>query len=117
MVGCANLALRWCDFRLGVVVAAERLATEMTRRLAARPKDRRQVVVLAHSMGGLVARHWLGPGGGAAHCRALITLGTPHRGAPKALDWLLNGVRLDPGPVAAMISYVWRRADDVAGEA
>src|SRR6478672_49230 len=25
-------------------------------------------------------------------CRAVITLGTPHRGAPKALAWLANGV-------------------------
>jgi hypothetical protein len=26
----------------------------------------------------------------------LITVGTPHRGAPKALDWLVNGVRVGP---------------------
>jgi hypothetical protein len=31
---------------------------------------------------------------GWRHCRALITLGTPTRGAPKALDWLVNGVGL-----------------------
>ena len=32
-------------------------------------------------------------------CRALITLGTPHRGAPKALAWLVNGVRGGAGRV------------------
>ncbi|HET8681285.1 MAG TPA: hypothetical protein VFM54_05355, partial [Micromonosporaceae bacterium] len=53
-----------------------------------------RVIVVAHSMGGLVARYWLGPLGGAPYCRALVTVGTPHRGAPKALDWLVNGARL-----------------------
>ena len=43
------------------------------------------MIVVAHSMGGLVARYWMGPLGGWRVCRALITLGTPHRGAPKAL--------------------------------
>ena len=52
------------------------------------------MVVVAHSMGGLVARYWLGPLGGWRHCRGVITLGTPHRGAPKALDTLVNGVRV-----------------------
>ncbi|MGH3934066.1 MAG: lipase/acyltransferase domain-containing protein, partial [Pseudonocardiaceae bacterium] len=53
-----------------------------------------RVIVVAHSMGGLVARVWMGLLGRWPWCRALITLGTPHRGAPKALDWLVNGVRL-----------------------
>ncbi|MGH8907605.1 MAG: lipase/acyltransferase domain-containing protein [Egibacteraceae bacterium] len=79
------------DFRQSVEVAAERLAATVEARLAER--DRR-VVVIAHSMGGLVARYWLGPLKGWPRCRALITLGTPHRGAPKALAWLVNGVRL-----------------------
>lgn len=43
-------------------------------------------------MGGLVARYWVAQAGGADVCRAIITLGTPHRGAPKALDVLANGV-------------------------
>jgi hypothetical protein len=107
----ADVVLFPYDFRLGVVAAAERLKAELTRRLANRPEKRRQVVVLAHSMGGLVARYWLGPGGGARHCTALITLGTPHRGAPKALDWLLNGVRVGPRPLAAVTSAL---LDDAA---
>ena len=42
----------------------------------------------------LVARYWAGVEGGWRHCRALITLGTPHRGAPRILGWLVDGVRL-----------------------
>jgi hypothetical protein len=43
-------------------------------------------------VGGLVARYWMGPLQRWRWCRALITLGTSHRGAPKALNWLVNGV-------------------------
>ncbi|WP_104815691.1 triacylglycerol lipase [Kitasatospora sp. MMS16-BH015] len=92
----ADLLLFPYDFRLGVQDAAERLAAELTARLAGETPGarRRRVIVLAHSMGGLVARYWLGPLGGAADCAALVTLGTPHRGAPKALELLVNGARV-----------------------
>jgi triacylglycerol esterase/lipase EstA (alpha/beta hydrolase family) len=40
----------------------------------------RQVVLVAHSMGGLVARAYLRRYGGARLCR-VITIGTPHRGS------------------------------------
>jgi hypothetical protein len=83
------------DFRLGIVPAAQHLADLVGKRLrqlwpGGDHTDR--VIVVAHSMGGLVARHWIGLGGGAACCRALVTLGTPHWGAPKALDVLANGI-------------------------
>ncbi|MEV0619504.1 hypothetical protein AB0I81_39725 [Nonomuraea sp. NPDC050404] len=88
----ANVLLFPYDFRAGVAVAAEELARRLRDRLG-RPEDNlRRVVVVGHSMGGLVARYWLGPLGGASSCAALITAGTPHRGAPKVLDWLWNGV-------------------------
>lgn len=92
----ANVVLFPYDFRQSITVAAERLAAEMKLRLNGwgERDQHRRVVVVAHSMGGLVARWWLGPLGGWRCCRALVTLGTPHRGAPKALDWLVNGVRL-----------------------
>jgi hypothetical protein len=83
------------DFRLGIEPAAQHLADRVEERLqqlwpGGDHADR--VIVVAHSMGGLVARHWIGRGGGDACCRALITLGTPHWGAPKALDILANGI-------------------------
>ena len=76
------------DFRRSVAVSAEVLGRAVT---AAVGESGRQVIVVAHSMGGLVARYWIGVCGGWRHCRALVTLGTPHRGVPRALDWLFNG--------------------------
>lgn len=76
------------DFRRSVAVSADVLGRAVT---AAVGDSGRRVIVVAHSMGGLVARYWIGVGGGWRHCRALVTLGTPHRGAPRALDWLFNG--------------------------
>jgi pimeloyl-ACP methyl ester carboxylesterase len=94
----ADVVLVPYDFRLGVLAAAEQLKSEIDSRLESLTSDARQrrVIVVAHSMGGLVARYWLGSLGGAPDCHALITVGTPHRGAPKALDWLVNGARIGP---------------------
>lgn len=91
----ANVLMFPYDFRRGVAHAAVRLRDEIDARLHGLSRSERagRVIVVGHSMGGLVARHWLGPLGGAPDCRALITLGTPHRGAPKALDVLVNGAR------------------------
>lgn len=114
----ASVVLFPYDFRLGVAVAAGRLRHEVDQRLAelAAQERRKRVIVVAHSMGGLIARFWLGPLGGARYCDVLVTLGTPHRGAPKALDWLLNGVRVGPGPVGALTSRLLRDATAVLQE-
>jgi len=50
-----------------------------------------KVIFLAHSMGGLIARYYAEVLEGWKNCRALITIGTPHRGSVKALDFLANG--------------------------
>ena len=52
--------------------------------------------LVCHSMGGLVARYFLEHLGGAEITRHLITIATPHRGAPKALNALVNGMGLGP---------------------
>jgi pimeloyl-ACP methyl ester carboxylesterase len=92
----ADVVLFPYDFRKGIAHAAERLKGEIDVRLAGLVSEARQrrVIVVAHSMGGLVARYWLGPLGGASDCEALITVATPHRGAPKAMNWLVNGARV-----------------------
>jgi len=54
-----------------------------------------QLVLVCHSMGGLVARWFAEQEGGAELIRALITIGTPYRGALKSALTLVNG--LDPG--------------------
>jgi len=51
-----------------------------------------KVIFVAHSMGGLIARHWVAQDTNNADCRGVITLGTPYSGAPKALDVLVNGL-------------------------
>jgi pimeloyl-ACP methyl ester carboxylesterase len=53
-----------------------------------------RVIVIAHSMGGLVARYYLDVLGGWTDCRALVTIGTPFRGSVKALNVLSNGHRV-----------------------
>ncbi|MCT9084500.1 lipase/acyltransferase domain-containing protein, partial [Streptomyces fulvoviolaceus] len=59
-----------------------------------------QLVFVCHSMGGLVARWYIEQCGGAEFTRKLITFGTPYRGAAKALEQLVNGVRKRIGPLS-----------------
>lgn len=54
-----------------------------------------ELILVCHSMGGLVARWFLEREGGAELTRCLITIGTPHRGSVKALNTLSNGI--EPG--------------------
>lgn len=67
-----------------------------------------KLVLLCHSMGGLVARWFAEREGGAEHIRAIVTIGTPHRGSLKALGALVNG--LDPlfGPLGRSLSALAR---------
>jgi pimeloyl-ACP methyl ester carboxylesterase len=57
-----------------------------------------RLVLLAHSMGGLVARYFLEVLGGWKQTRALITFGTPYRGSLNALGFLVNGFEKKVGP-------------------
>ena len=59
-----------------------------------------KLVLIAHSMGGLVSRWFLEECGGAEITRKLITLGTPWRGAAEAVGQLVNGVRKGIGPIS-----------------
>ena len=86
------------DFRQSIWKSAEALGREIAWRLERR---KRRVVIYAHSMGGLVAAWWWGMLGGHEVTEHIITLGTPFRGATKALDMLINGVRLGPLPLDA----------------
>ncbi len=78
-----------------------------------------KLILLAHSMGGLVARAYLRKYG-AGHVAKLITLGTPHYGTVTArLAWGENGRQMLPGnawlqclneaapglPVVSVLSY------------
>lgn len=52
-----------------------------------------KVVLMAHSMGGLVARYYTEVLEGWQDCRALFTFGTPYRGSLKAANFLANGYK------------------------
>lgn len=52
-----------------------------------------KVILLAHSMGGLISRYYLEVLGGWTDCKALFTFGTPYRGSVKAVDFLANGYK------------------------
>lgn len=52
-----------------------------------------KVILIAHSMGGLVARYYLEVLEGWRSCKALFTFGTPYRGSVDALNFLVNGYK------------------------
>lgn len=79
-----NLEPPFCDI--------DELARQLARRVAAicAASGRPQVILVAHSMGGLVCRAYLQRLNGDRHTAKLITLGAPHAGTVHA--------RLIPGP-------------------
>jgi triacylglycerol esterase/lipase EstA (alpha/beta hydrolase family) len=58
--------------------SAENLAIFIQHRIAKTGADR--VDLVAHSLGGIIARYYLERLGGSSHVAHLITIGTPHRG-------------------------------------
>jgi len=52
-----------------------------------------KVILLAHSMGGLVSRYYLEVLEGWRDTKALFTFGTPYRGSPMVLNFLANGYK------------------------
>ena len=79
------------DFRRSV----EHIANDLDRVVRERAQGRR-VVLVAHSMGGLVAAWWWAFMSEGIDVDQIITLGTPFRGAAKALNVLVNGMRIGP---------------------
>jgi pimeloyl-ACP methyl ester carboxylesterase len=85
------------DWRRDNRVASRRLNNLITRVLPAwREKSGNssaQVILIGHSMGGLISRYYLEVLEGWKVCKALITFGTPFRGSVKAMNYLLHGYR------------------------
>jgi len=61
-----------------------------------------RLVLLAHSMGGLVSRAFLELEEGWRDTRMLVTFGTPYRGSLNALDFTANGFKKKVGPVTLL---------------
>ena len=85
------------DWRHDNRVAALRLQQLVNRHL---PRWRQssgandaKVILIGHSMGGLVSRYYLEVLEGWRDCRALITFGTPYRGSVNAVNFMANGYK------------------------
>lgn len=96
------------DFRRSV----EHIANDLDRVVRARAQGRR-VVLVAHSMGGLVAAWWWAFLSEGIEVDQIITLGTPYRGAAKALDVLVNGMHVGPFAVPSALNEAVRTWDSV----
>jgi hypothetical protein len=89
------------DWRRDNRVAARRLRRLADEKLHAQRQRNpsAKLVLIGHSMGGLVARYFLECLDGWRDTRTLITFGTPHRGSLNALDFLVNGFVKKVGPL------------------
>ncbi len=67
-----------------------------------------RLILVGHSMGGLVSRYFLECLGGWQHTRTLITLGTPHRGSLNAVDFIVHGMKKGIGPLGLDLSPLLR---------
>jgi pimeloyl-ACP methyl ester carboxylesterase len=105
------------DWRRDNRVAARHLAERVPAWLHAwRQKSGNQnakVILVGHSMGGLVARHYLEVLGGWRDTRMLVTFGTPYRGSLNALDFLCNGLRKGIGPIGLDLTKLLRSMTSV----
>ncbi|WP_199550641.1 alpha/beta fold hydrolase [Streptomyces sp. N35] len=88
-----------CDIR-----EAARLLGDHIEELCART-GQEQVDIVGHSLGGLIARHYVQCQGGDARVRTLVTLGTPH-----------SGTRVAPAMNAHPIVRQMRPGSDVLAE-
>jgi pimeloyl-ACP methyl ester carboxylesterase len=72
-----------------------------------------RLVLIGHSMGGLIARWFIECLGGWKDTRMLVTLGTPHRGSLNALGFIENGMKKGIGPFGIDLSPVLRSCPSV----
>jgi pimeloyl-ACP methyl ester carboxylesterase len=94
----ANLFEFPYDWRRDNRVAARRLQQQagewLTKWRASSGADDAKLVLVGHSMGGLIARYYLECLDGWRNTRALVSFGTPFRGSVNALDTLVNGKKI-----------------------
>jgi hypothetical protein len=72
-----------------------------------------KLILLAHSMGGVIARYFLECMDGWRDTRFLITFGTPFQGSLNALDFIANGYtkgggRVDLSPVLRSLTSIYQ---------
>jgi pimeloyl-ACP methyl ester carboxylesterase len=86
------------DWRRDNRASARRLADFIARQL---PRWRAhsgsadaKVILIGHSMGGLISRYYVEALEGWRSCQTLITIGTPHWGSVDALEAICNGKKI-----------------------
>jgi len=91
------------DWRRDNRVSARRLAQATKAWLQAwrtsSGNDKAKLILIGHSMGGIVARYFLEVLGGWRDTRSLISFGTPYRGSLNAVGYLANGYAKGIGPL------------------
>ena len=94
------------DWRRDNRVSARRLARAAHAWLAAwrqlSGNSEAKLILVGHSMGGLVSRYFLECLDGWKDTKALITFGTPYRGSLNALDALANGIKKGPLDISTL---------------
>jgi pimeloyl-ACP methyl ester carboxylesterase len=105
------------DWRRDNRVAARKLAREGRAWLKAwrqrSGNDDAKLILVGHSMGGIVARYFLECLDGWRDTRLLVTFGTPYRGSLKALGFLVNGFEKKIGPFGFDLSELLRSLTSV----
>ncbi len=100
------------DWRRDNRVAARKLQREAAGWLQAWRKQSgngdAKLILVGHSMGGLVSRYFLECLEGWRDTRALVTFGTPYRGSVKAVGTLANGLSKKIGPIGLDLTAMVR---------
>lgn len=100
------------DWRRDNRASARRLARESHDWLGAWRQESgnrdARLVLVAHSMGGIISRYFLEALEGWKKTRSLITFGTPYRGSLNALNFLANGYGKSLGPLRMDLSPMLR---------
>lgn len=99
------------DWRRDLRAAARQLGERVEPLLAADPDAR--LVLVAHSLGGLVARYYLECLDGWKRARMLVSFGTPYRGSVNALNFIANGFLKTLGPFKVDLSPFMRSCNSV----
>ncbi len=101
------------DWRQPIATSGEELGTRINAFLgqaAARPYVRTdRVDIISHSMGGLVSRAYIQGNSYGYNVRRLITLGTPHLGAPFSYR-AAEGLQFEPSLMKAVASHLAQKA-------
>ncbi|MEO8752524.1 MAG: hypothetical protein ABI624_07595 [Casimicrobiaceae bacterium] len=94
------------DNRIAAKQLQQRSGDWLRRWREASGNDDAKLIIVAHSMGGLVARYFVEALEGWPDVKALVTFGTPFRGSVNALRSLAEGLRKGPFGIVDLSAFV-----------